>query len=192
MGKEVYVHPRGLCESAEVGSGTRIWAFAHVMKEARVGRDCNIGEGAFVESGAVLGDRVTVKNGVYVWDGVTAEDEVFLGPACVLTNVNKPRSRQGRNSPKKEWDKTLIRQGATIGASAVLVAPVTVGQAAMVGAGSVVIRDVPDHGLVVGNPARRVGWVCSCGEKLDSELVCPACGGRYAEDPNGLKPIIKD
>jgi acetyltransferase-like isoleucine patch superfamily enzyme len=182
MNVEVFVHPQGLCESTQVGPGTRIWAFAHVMKDARIGAQNNIGEGAFVESGAVLGDRVTVKNGVYVWDGVTCEDEVFLGPACVLTNRRWPRSRQGRSVSKKPWDPILIRRGAAIGAGAVLVCPVTIGRYALVAAGAVVTKDVPDHGLVAGNPARRSGWVCECGQKLTKELVCPECKWAYTHN----------
>ena len=189
MDKSVYVHPMGLCEAEQVGDGTRIWAFAHVMKGAVVGSDCNIGEGAFVEGGAVLGDRVTVKNGVYIWDGVTVEEEVFLGPACVLTNRNRPRSQQGNQGPKAPWDPILIRQGASIGAGAILVCPVEIGRYALVGAGAVVTRDVPDHGLVKGNPARLAGWACVCGAALDRELKCPECGRAFAHNSQeGLFP----
>lgn len=185
MSKEVFVHPQGICESDAVGPGTRIWAFAHVMKKAMIGADCNIGEGSFVEGGAVLGDRVTVKNGVYVWDGVTTEDGVFLGPACVLTNRNRPRSQQGQTGPKKPWDPILIKEGASIGAGAVLVCPLEVGRYALVGAGAVVTRDVPDHGLVVGNPARFIGWACVCGAALEDDLTCPECKRAYAQKRRG-------
>ncbi len=185
MPDRVKVHPLGLCESDRVGPGTRVWAFTHVMAGAVVGADCNIGEGAFIESGAILGDRVTVKNGVSVWDGVRVEDGVFLGPACVLTNRRRPRSRQGRSESKPLFDQTVIKTGATIGAGAILVAPVEIGRFAMVGAGAVVIRRVPDHALVVGNPARSIGWVCECGQKLTDDLICPDCGLGYAEDGRG-------
>jgi len=182
---EVFVHPQGLCESDQVGSGTKIWAFAHVMKGARIGAGCNIGQGAFVESGAVLGDRVTVKNGVYVWDGVRVEDGVFLGPACVLTNRRRPRSRQGQGGPRPPFDPILIQEGATIGAGAVLICPLIVGRFAFVGAGAVVNRDVPDHALVLGHPARRAGWVCQCGQTLTENLVCPDCKRAYAHNNEG-------
>ena len=185
MPEPVYVHPKGICEAEDIGPGTRIWAFAHVMKGAHIGSECNIGEGAFVESGAVLGDRVTVKNGVCVWDGVTVEEGAFLGPGCILTNRRRPRSRQGRGQPKEPWDPILIRRGASIGAGAVLVCPLEVGRFALVGAGAVVTGDVPDYGLVVGNPARRTGWVCRCGAGLDPELRCRDCNRAYAHNSKG-------
>jgi acetyltransferase-like isoleucine patch superfamily enzyme len=185
--RDVFVHPQGLCESEDVGEGTRIWAFAHVMKGARVGRNCNIGEGAFVESGAVLGDWVTVKNGVAVWDMVTCEDYVFLGPHAVLTNDPVPRSHPDYKGHREKWRPTLLREGATVGANATVICGTTLGRWCFVGAGAVVTRDVPDHALVVGNPARIVGWVCRCGHKLPDSLVC-RCGRRYARGPSGLLP----
>ena len=176
---EIFVHSHGLNDSDGVGAGTRIWAFAHVAKGARVGADCNICQGVFVEGGALIGDRVTLKNNVCVWDGICIEDDVFLGPNCTLTNRKYPRSRQGEGAqlPKAPWDKTLIRRGAAVGAGATLICPVTIGVEAVVGAGSVVTRDVPDGAVVVGNPARQVGWACACGgvRKMD-ETLCPACG----------------
>jgi len=161
----VFVHEKGLCDSDRVGEGTRIWAFAHVLKGAVLGKGCNIGECSFVEGGAVLGNYCTVKNGVSVWDKVTCEDYVFLGPNAVLTNDFLPRSAFKKN-PETEFRKTLIREGASIGANATIVCGVTIGLHAMVGAGAVVTRDVPDFGLVWGNPARRGGWVGRYGERL--------------------------
>jgi acetyltransferase-like isoleucine patch superfamily enzyme len=172
----VFVHGHGLCESTRVGPRTRVWAFAHVLPGAVVGADCNICDHAFVESGAVLGDRVTVKNAVLVWDGVTVEDDVFLGPNMIFTNDLRPRSRVPKSSG--DLDTTLVRRGASIGANATVVAGVTVGAYAFVGAGTVVIRDVPAHALVVGNPARQIGWVCFCGARLPADGPCPACGRR--------------
>jgi UDP-2-acetamido-3-amino-2,3-dideoxy-glucuronate N-acetyltransferase len=172
----VHVHPRALCESEDVGPRTRIWAFAHVMPGARIGADCNVGDQAFVEGGARLGDRVTVKNGVAIWDLVTVEDDVFLGPNMVFTNDLRPRA--AFKTPRAEWLPTLVRRGATIGANATIVCGVTIGAAAFVGAGSVVTRDVPAHALVVGNPARPIGWVCACGETLPDSLAC-RCGTRH-------------
>jgi len=184
----VFVHERGLCESDTVGPGTRIWAFAHVMKGARVGAACNIGDHAFVEAGAVLGDRVTVKNAVLIWDGVTVEDEAFLGPAMVFTNVLNPRVAFKRD--RAQFGRTLVRRGAAIGANATVVCGVTVGEQAFVGAGAVVTRDVPAHALVVGNPARRIGWACACGETLPAALRCP-CGRSYriVDEATGLAPL---
>ncbi len=177
---EVFVHPQGINESTSVGEGTRVWAFAHVMKNAVVGRNCNIGEGAFVEGGARLGDHVTVKNGVCIWDLVTCENYVFLGPNAVLTNDPVPRSHPEFQGHPEKWKPTLLKEGATVGANATIVCGTTLGSWCFVGAGSVVIRDVPDHALVVGNPARRIGWVCRCGHRLPDSLVCESCGRTYA------------
>jgi len=172
----VFVHPRGLCESSDVGEGTRVWAFAHVMDGATVGPGCNIGDHAFVESGARLGANVTVKNGVFLWRGVTVEDDVFLGPGCVFTNDRRPRAwiKQAAG----EEVATTVRRGATIGANATVVAPRVVGPYAFVAAGAVVVRDVGAHELVAGSPAKRIGWVCECGKRLNEQLVCE-CGHRY-------------
>jgi len=180
----VSVHPTALVESDEIGPDTRVHAFVHVLPGAVVGAGCNLCDHVFVEGGARIGDRVTVKNHVMIWDKVTIEDEVFLGPNAVLTNDPTPRVAF-KKSPA-EFLPTLIRRGATIGANATIVCGVTVGRSAFVGAGAVVLRDVPDHALVVGNPARRVGWVCACGARLDGSLACTACGARHAESEAGL------
>jgi len=191
-GEPVFVHPMGLCESSSVGPGTRVWAFAHVMTGAVVGAGCNIGDHAFIERGARIGDRVTVKNAVLVWDRVTIEDDVFLGPNAVFTNDLVPRA--ARKKAPDELLPTLVKRGATVGANATIVCGVTIGEHAFVAAGAVVTRDVPAHALVAGNPARPVGWVCACGERLDPELSC-RCGRKYrpaaAERP-GLEPLADD
>ena len=172
----VFVHEKGLCESDDVGPRTRIWAFAHVMRGAVVGADCNIGDHAFVECGARIGDRVTVKNAVLVWDKVTVEDEAFLGPNMVFTNVRNLRSALRPRTD--EFLPTIVKRGAAIGANATIVCGVTVGERALVGAGSVVAADVPAYALVAGNPARHVVWICDCGAKLPRNLAC-ACGRHY-------------
>lgn len=185
MGGSVHVHERALCESTEVGDGTRIWAFAHVMPGARIGRNCNIGDHAFVESGVVLGDGVTVKNGVAIWRGVTAGDNVFIGPNAAFTNDLMPRAAVKR--PEEEWlQPTVLGNGASIGANATIVCGVTLGEGAFVGAGSVVVRDVPPYALVVGNPARPIGWVCRCGARLGEALECAECHTRYRRQGDGL------
>jgi acetyltransferase-like isoleucine patch superfamily enzyme len=182
-----FVHPLALCESDSVGESTRIWAFSHVMKGAVVGRSCNVGEGAFVESGAVIGDRVTLKNRVLVWDGVRIEDDAFIGPGVVFTNDKAPRSPRmpeaaDRYRDPSRWRMTTtVGRGASLGGGAVILPGVTIGAFAMVGAGSVVTRDVPPHALVVGNPARVVGRVCGCGAKLGPDGACPACSSADPE-----------
>ncbi len=152
---EVFVHEQGLCESEDVGPGTRIWAFAHVLAGARVGADCNICDGVFVEDGVVVGDRVTLKSGVQLWKGVELEDDVFIGPNATFTNDRFPRSRRWLES----YPRTVVRAGASIGANATILPGLEVGRGAMVGAGAVVTRSVPPHAIVVGNPARIKGYV---------------------------------
>ncbi len=184
----VYVHSHALLESQDVGQGTRVWAFAHVMPEARVGALCNIGENVFIEGGAVLGDGVTVKNGVQLWSGVTCENNVFLGPNATFTNDLRPRSRQPMT--EATFKKTRVCEGASVGANATVVPGVTIGVYAMVGAGAVVTRDVPDHALVVGNPARQRGWVCRCGDRLTKTLSCSTCGRNFVQSAHGLTPAV--
>ena len=160
--KDYFVHEKALCESVSVGKGTRIWAFAHIMKDAEIGEDCNFGDGCFVESGVKIGDRVTVKNHVSIWDGVVIEHDVFLGPNCVLTNDLFPRSKVYHS----ENVKTLIKKGASVGANATIICGVTLGKYCMVAAGAVVTKDVPDYALVVGVPAKVMGYVDEKGFKV--------------------------
>jgi UDP-2-acetamido-3-amino-2,3-dideoxy-glucuronate N-acetyltransferase len=152
---DFFLHERGLCESEDIGPRTRIWAFAHVLAGARVGADCNVCDGVFVEDGVVVGDRVTVKCGVQLWKGVQLEDDVFVGPNATFTNDPMPRSRQWLAS----YPQTIVRAGASIGANATILPGLEIGQGAMVGAGAVVTRSVPPHAIVVGNPARIKGYV---------------------------------
>jgi acetyltransferase-like isoleucine patch superfamily enzyme len=185
----VQVHPQGLCESDEVGAGTRVWAFAHVLRGAKIGRDCNICDGAFVETGAVLGDRVTVKNSTLVFAGVICEDEVFLGPNVLFTNDLRPRAaiRKGAG----ELLATVVRRGASLGAGTVVVCGIEIGAHAFAAAGSVVTKNVPAHAFVAGNPARHKGWVCECGTRLTDPLFCAECRQGYEKLPagNGLRAI---
>lgn len=172
----VQVHSLGLCESSDVGAGTRVWAWAHILPGARVGRDCNVCDHAYIEGGAVVGDRVTVKNAVLLWDGVTVEDDVFLGPNVVFTNDLRPRAHVKKKP--EELVSTLVRRGATIGANATIVCGIEIGEHAFVAAGSVLTRNVLPHALVAGNPATQVGWVCRCGQRLDASFEC-SCGSHY-------------
>jgi len=150
-----YVHPQGICESENVGEGTRVWAFAHVLPGARIGADCNVCDHVFVENDVVIGDRVTIKCGVQVWDGVTLADDVFVGPNVTFTNDPMPRSKVYPD----EFAKTVVGQGASLGGGSVILPGVRIGRSAMVGAGAVVTKDVPPNAIVVGNPARIVGYV---------------------------------
>ncbi|HEY8808819.1 MAG TPA: WxcM-like domain-containing protein [Solirubrobacterales bacterium] len=151
---DVFVHEQGICETDQVGAGTRIWAFAHVLPDARIGADCNICDGVFIEGGAKVGDRVTIKPGVQLWDGVQLEDDVFVGPNATFTNDPFPRSRAWLD----EHPKTVVGSGASIGANATILPGIEVGRGAMVGAGSVVTRPVPPNAIVSGNPARIHGY----------------------------------
>jgi acetyltransferase-like isoleucine patch superfamily enzyme len=172
----VFVHEHALLETDDVGAGTRIWAFAHVLGGARIGRDCNVCDHVFIEDDVSIGNDVTVKNGVLIFDRVTIEDEVFIGPGTVFTNDRLPRVTSPRQTPTLL--PTLVRRGASIGANVTVLSDLTVGARAFVAAGSVVTGDVPPHGLMMGNPARRVGWVCSCGKRLPPSLRCE-CGRAF-------------
>jgi UDP-2-acetamido-3-amino-2,3-dideoxy-glucuronate N-acetyltransferase len=184
----VQVHPLGLCESGDVGDGTRVWAWAHVLPGATVGRDCNICDHAYVEGGARLGDRVTVKNAVLVFAGVLVGDDVFLGPNVLFTNDLRPRAHV-KKGPEALLP-TVVEDGVTLGAGTVVVCGTTLGAHSFAAAGSVVTRDVPRHAFVAGNPAVQRGWVCSCGERLAADLACP-CGRRYRLDGSaGLTEVL--
>lgn len=173
---------------ASVGEKTKIWHFSHVMGGARIGSRCSLGQNVNVGGSAVLGNGVKVQNNVSLYDDVIIEDDVFCGPSCVFTNVINPRAFVER---KHEYRRTLVKRGASIGANATIVCGVTLGEYSFVGAGSVVTRDVPAHAMVYGSPARRHGWVCVCGEKLDAQLSCPACGAKYGPSGKGLTRIEK-
>jgi UDP-2-acetamido-3-amino-2,3-dideoxy-glucuronate N-acetyltransferase len=175
---DVFVHEHGINDSSAVGPGTRIWAFAHVLEGARVGADCNICDGVFIEGGAVVGDRVTVKCGVQLWDGVELEDDVFVGPNATFTNDPMPRSRRWL----EEYPRTVVRQGASVGANATILPGLEIGIGAMVGAGAVVTRSVPPHAIVVGNPARIHGYAES-GPREPEATDAPAPGAGSAELP---------
>jgi UDP-2-acetamido-3-amino-2,3-dideoxy-glucuronate N-acetyltransferase len=181
---EELTHPTATIDpGCEIGEGTRVWHYCHVMTGARIGRGCSLGQNVFVGGTAVIGDRVKIQNNVSIYDGVVLEDDVFCGPSMVFTNVVNPRSHRSR---RHEIRPTLVRRGATIGANATIVCGHTVGRHAFVGAGAVVTDDVPDHALMLGVPARVAGWMCRCGERLPlavdgrrEECACATCGDRY-------------
>ena len=185
---DVSVHAQAICESANVGAGTRIWAFAHVLPGARIGIDCNICDGVFVENDVVVGDRVTVKCGVQLWDGIRLGNDVFVGPNATFANDAFPRSKQ----PPPEFLRTEVHDDASIGANATILPGLTIGRRAMVGAGAVVTRDVPPNAKVVGNPARIVGYVDDV--RVDTAAspaaaVQPAAGGPDTKLPSGAQLI---
>lgn len=190
MEKGYFVHPTAVVdEPAEIGRGTQVWHFSHIMTGAKLGENCNIGQNVFIGSGAVLGSNIKVQNNVSIYDGVVLEDGVFCGPSMVFTNVFNPRSFISR---RKEFRKTLVRKGATIGANVTVVCGYTIGQYAFIGAATVVTKDVPDYGLVYGNPGRVRGWVCQCAVEIffrNGKALCEACGKRYQKDRSGVKLI---
>lgn len=181
---DYFVHESSFVdEGAEIGTGAKIWHFCHVMAGARIGAGCSLGQNVFVASGTVMGNNVKIQNNVSIYTGVVLEDDVFLGPSMVFTNVVNPRSHVNR---KDEYRTTLVKRGATIGANATVVCGLALGRYCFIGAGSVVTRDVPDFALAYGNPARIQGWMCRCGTRLNlvseaekSLATCPRCGERY-------------
>ena len=174
------IHASAIVDAgAKIGAGTKVWHFCHVMPGAVIGKGCTLGQNVVVMDGTKIGDNVKIQNNVSVYEGVELEDDVFCGPSMVFTNVATPRSHVSR---KHEYQKTLVRKGATIGANATIICGVTLGEYCFVGAGAVVTRDVPPHALVTGVPAALAGWMCECGVKLEDglmELTCPACEKRY-------------
>ena len=176
-------------EGARIGRGTKIWHFSHVMPGAVIGERCNLGQNVVVMPGTRIGNNVKIQNNVSIYEGVVLEDDVFCGPSCVFTNVLNPRSHISR---RHEYRPTLVRRGASIGANATIVCGVTLGEYAFIGAGAVVTADVPAFALMVGVPARRVGWMCQCGERLAlaaGRTACGACGAGYEESNGTLRPI---
>jgi UDP-2-acetamido-3-amino-2,3-dideoxy-glucuronate N-acetyltransferase len=176
-------------EGAKIGGGTKIWHFCHVMAGAVIGERCNLGQNVVVMSGSRLGRNVKVQNNVSIYEGVVLEDDVFCGPSCVFTNVVNPRSHVPR---KSEYQRTLVRRGASIGANATILCGITLGEYSFIGAGAVVRSDVPPFALMVGVPARRVGWMCRCGVRLqlrEGAATCGACGTTYREREGVLRLI---
>ena len=194
MENKYFVHESSYIDQpCEIGEGTKIWHFSHVMAGSRIGRQCNIGQNVVISPQVTIGDNVKIQNNVSVYTGVVLEDDVFCGPSMVFTNVTNPRSHVSR---KDEYRPTLVKRGASIGANATVVCGHTIGRYAFIGAGAVVTRDIPDYAMVVGNPGRIVGWMCQCGLKLDlsrdssleEHATCAACGASYAKAAGTVRP----
>lgn len=186
-----FIHPTAIIDpDCQIGGGTKIWHFSHLMSHCKIGKNCNLGQNVFVAEGVTIGDHVKVQNNVSIYAGVEVEDDVFLGPSMVFTNVLNPRSFIER---KSEFKKTLVRKGATIGANATIVCGNSIGRYALVGAGAVVTKSVPDYALMVGNPAVQIGWVSEYGHTLtfdeQGRAVCPESGQQYRLEQNKLVKI---
>jgi UDP-2-acetamido-3-amino-2,3-dideoxy-glucuronate N-acetyltransferase len=193
--KSYFAHPTAVIDTpTEIGPRTKVWHFAHICANAKIGSDCIFGQNTMVSGGVVIGNNVKVQNNVAIYTGTTIEDDVFLGPSCVLTNVTNPRSQVNRHSL---YEKTVIRRGATVGANATIVCGVTLGRYAFISAGAVVTKNVPDYALMVGVPARQIGWMSRHGHRLsksaDGSMVCPESGFRYMEQsPGALRCLDLD
>lgn len=191
--KPYFIHESSYVDlPSEIGEGTSIWHFCHVLPDTQIGKHCKIGQNVVIGPRVTIGDRVKIQNNVSVYPGVTLEDDVFCGPSMVFTNVINPRSAIARNRDE-DFKKTRVRQGASIGANATIVCGVTIGRYAFVGAGSVVTHDVPDYALVYGNPARQHGWACFCGASIpqsaSSTLQCSVCQRQYTRCDYGLMEL---
>lgn len=190
--EKIKIHPTAsVADGAKVGEGTAIWQNCIIMDDSEIGKNCNLGANVFVENDVHIGNGVKIKNNVAIYSGVCCEDDVFLGPNCVFTNVINPRSFINR---KTEFRRTIIEKGATIGANATIVCGHKIGKYALIGAGAVVTHDVPAYGLMLGNPARLKGYVCKCGTTLEEqdkaqELTCPQCGNCYKRNKEELETI---
>lgn len=179
--KNYFVHESSYVdEPCEIGEGTKIWHFSHIMQNSKIGKNCNIGQNVVISPDVVLGENVKIQNNVSVYTGVICEDDVFLGPSMVFTNISNPRSHVIRRG---EYQRTLVKKGASIGANAVVVCGNDIGRFAFIGAGAVITKDVPDYALVVGNPGKIVGWMCNCGNRLqfnnNTETKCTDCSKEY-------------
>jgi UDP-2-acetamido-3-amino-2,3-dideoxy-glucuronate N-acetyltransferase len=188
VNEDFFVQPTSFVdEGASIGAGTKIWHFSHIMPRTKIGAECNIGQNVVIGPDVTVGRGCKIQNNVSIYKGVTLEDEVFCGPSMVFTNVVNPRAAIRRMD---EARPTLVRRGASLGANCTIVCGVTIGRFAFVGAGAVVTKDVPDHALVYGNPAKVRGWVCACGEKLGPDLRCAACAAEYEARGTGSRKYL--
>jgi UDP-2-acetamido-3-amino-2,3-dideoxy-glucuronate N-acetyltransferase len=192
--KDVFIHDTSFVDdNVTIGQGTKIWHFSHILQDCNIGKDCSLGQNVVVGPRVTIGNKVKIQNNVSVYEGVTLEDDVFCGPACVFTNVHNPRSEIVR---KNEYKKTLIRRGATLGANCTIICGVAIGSFAFIGAGSVISKDVPSYALMVGVPAKQIGWMSEYGEKLDLPLfgnaktICQYTKQQYQLQGNEVTKIV--
>ena len=187
---DVFIHETAIVDdNVAVGKGTKVWHFSHILGGSKIGENCNIGQNVVVGPDAIIGNKCKIQNNVSVYKGVTLEDGVFCGPSMVFTNIYNPRAEIGKMDQVRP---TLVKKGATMGANCTIVCGHTIGNYAFIGAGTVVTKDIPDHALMVGNPAKQIGWMCQCGEKLNTKLHCSICKKKYKKTKNGLTPITHD
>ncbi len=187
MSKDYYVHESSyIDEGVKIGKGTKVWHFSHVMSGAQIGEDCTLGQNVMIGQNVAIGNHVKIQNNVSIYEGVILEDYVFCGPSTVFTNVKDPRCKYPQRG-SNFYLKTLIKEGASIGANATIVCGHAVGKHAFIAAGAVVASDVPDYALMIGVPAKRKGWVCECGEQLKTSSTCKRCGRVYVEENNSLR-----
>ena len=185
---DYFVHSTSVIdENVKIGKGTKIWHFSHIQSGARIGRNCSFGQNVNVSNNVIIGDGCKVQNNVSIYEGVELEDYVFCGPSCVFTNDLTPRAKYPKG--RTGYKKTLVKEGASIGANATIVCGHTIGKWALIGAGAVVSSNVPNHALMLGVPARRRGWICECGDVLSDDLVCNECGRTYKETSEGLEEV---
>ena len=187
MNKDFFVHESSyIDDNVSIGQGTKVWHFCHIQKGSVLGSNCSLGQNVNVGNNVKIGNGVRIQNNVSVYEGVELEDNVFCGPSCVFTNVTIPRSHYPVHG---DYNKTLIKWGASLGANSTIVCGHTVGRSALIAAGAVVTKDVKDYALMAGVPARQIGWVCECGQRLNDELTCSRCTKQYKELESGLKEL---
>ena len=185
---DFFVHPTSIIDdNVIIGNGTKIWHFSHVQSGARIGENCSFGQNVNISNNVVIGNGCKVQNNVSIYEGVELENYVFCGPSCVFTNDLTPRAKYPKG--KAGYKKTILHEGASIGANATIVCGHEIGNWALIGAGAVVTNNVPSHALMLGVPARIKGWVCECGDLLDESVVCHKCNRKYVKNENGLKEI---
>lgn len=188
MKKNYYIHESSFVDDdVKIGKGTKIWHFCHLQANSIIGKNCSLGQNVNISNGVKIGNNVKIQNNVSIYEGITVEDNVFCGPSCVFTNDLTPRSIYPKG--RKNYKKTILKKGCTIGANSTIVCGTIIGKCAMIGAGSVVTKNVKNHELVIGNPAKHYKWVCECGEVLDKNLICNKCKRKYREIKSGLIEI---